>query len=223
MRSSSRLFFVLRAGYNLVMSNKPAIRVLIADQNLIVRESLSKLISTDKRIEVVQQDAEVILFLMSNQGGQLAAIPDIKKENPSSRVLILTSHTEDEQVWPAIKSGADGYLLKDAHPAELMQAIHGLHRGEITLHPTITHKLITELSQAKHSTPNPLTNREKEVLKLVAQGYSNGEIGRKLRLSRRTAGTYVCSILGKLHLSNRTQAALYALRQGLASLHPDYT
>lgn len=219
------------------MSQGKPIRVLIADDHFVVREGLKALISFNPDIEIdvvgeatdgieavhqvcaLKPDIVLLDLVMPRQGG-LAAIPDIKRENPNGKILILTSYAEDEKVWTAIKSGAEGYLLKDAHPTELIQAIHDVYKGEMTLHPTIANKLITEFNKTKHSALNSLTNREEQVLKLVAQGHSNEDISKQLFLSKRTVGTHVSNILGKLHLANRTQAALYALRQGLVSLHP---
>ncbi len=220
------------------MSKPLPIRVLIADDHFVVREGLKALIrffQTDIEIQVVgeaedgieaiekvrtlQPDVILLDLVMPRQGG-LATIPIIKKEFPKSRILILTSYAEDEKVWTAIKSGAEGYLLKDSLPKELINAIHNVHKGETTLHPTIASKLITEFNNSNHPEANSLTNREEEVLKFVAQGHSNEDISNQLFLSKRTVGTHVSNILSKLHLANRTQAALYALRQGLVSLHP---
>ncbi len=147
-------------------------------------------------------------------------IADIKDQNPDARILVLTSFAQEDQVFPAIKAGAVGYLLKDSSPQDLLQAIHDVHQGESSLHPSIARMLIAELSQPSSMPPteDPLTEREVEVLKLVAQGLSNEDIAQSLVISDRTVGKHVSNLLEKLHLAYRTQAALYALREGLASL-----
>jgi NarL family two-component system response regulator LiaR len=126
----------------------------------------------------------------------------------------------DDNVFPAIQAGAQGYLLKDSSAQTLIQAIRDEHRGEPSMHPIIAHKLIRERQRSSDLPPTeqPLTEREVEVLKLVARGLSNQEIADDLVVSERTVRTHVSNILDKLHLANRTQAALYALREGLASL-----
>ena len=165
---------------------------------------------------------DVILMdmVMPRQNG-LVSIQRLKGENNPARILVLSSFAEDEQIFPAIKAGASGYLLKDSSPRQLIAAIGDVHRGESSLHPTIARKLIGELTAPPKdvSAPNELlTDREVEVLKLIAQGYANQEIADKLVVSDRTIGKHVSNILEKLHLTNRTQAALYALREGLATL-----
>ncbi len=211
------------------------IRVLIADDHAVVREGLRALINSEPGMVVVDEAADgveavqkvqalhpdvVLLDLVMPRKGGLEAIGEIKKEDPQARILVLTSFAEDDKVFPAIKTGALGYLLKDCSPQELLEAIRDVHRGESSLHPTIARKLIHELSQASSLPPaeEPLTGREVEVLQLVAQGLSNQEIGARLTISERTVRNHVSNILSKLHLASRTQAALYALREGLASL-----
>jgi NarL family two-component system response regulator LiaR len=153
----------------------------------------------------------------------LAAIQEIKAEKPEARILVLTSFSDDDKVFAAIKAGALGYLLKDSSPQQLLQAIQDVYRGQSSLHPTIALKLIRELNQPPDLPPTeePLTEREVETLRLVAQGLTNQEIAAGLSISERTVGKHVSNILEKLHLANRTQAALYALRKGLADLNPD--
>ncbi|MCB0112602.1 MAG: response regulator transcription factor, partial [Caldilineaceae bacterium] len=150
----------------------------------------------------------------------IEAIRRITASRPDARILVLTSFATDDKVFPAIKAGALGYLLKDSSPDELVRAIRQVHRGESSLHPTIARKLLQEMSRPmqKPPTEDPLTEREVEVLKLVAQGRSNQDIADELVISEATVRTHVSNILGKLHLASRTQAALYALKEGLASL-----
>jgi NarL family two-component system response regulator LiaR len=171
------------------------------------------------KARLLQPDVILLDLVMPRKGG-LEAIAEIKRDNPEARILVLTSFAEDDRVFPAIKTGALGYLLKDSSPQELLRAIRQVYRGESSLHPAIARKLIRELSQPSELPPaeEPLTAREVEVLRLVAQGLSNQEIGEKQVISERTVRNHVSNILGKLHLANRTQAALYALREGLASL-----
>jgi NarL family two-component system response regulator LiaR len=211
------------------------IRILIADDHAIVRRGLRTLIDSEPGMEVIDEAAdgvEVVLkarthnpdvilldMVMPRQDG-LEAIQQIKKSNPDAQILVITSFAEDEKVFPAIKSGALGYLLKDSSPDQLLQAINDVYRGEPSLHPTIALKLMRELNRPSELPPteSPLTEREVEVLKLGARGLTNQEIAALLVISERTVGNHIGSILSKLHLANRMQAALYALRQGLASL-----
>jgi NarL family two-component system response regulator LiaR len=218
--------------------SEETIRVLIADDHAIVREGLRWLISTEPNIvlageavdgldavekaRLLQPDVILLDLVMPRLGG-IEAIDEIKKENPDARILVLTSFAEDEQVFSAIKSGALGYLLKDSSPQELLRAIRDVYRGEASMHPTIAQKLMRELQRSARGTDlppteEPLTPRELEVLGLVARGLSNQEIADRLIVSERTVRTHVSNILDKLHVANRTQAALYALREGLADL-----
>jgi NarL family two-component system response regulator LiaR len=216
-----------------------SIRILIVDDHAVVREGLRALISVKTDMQVVGEAADgreavslagslrpdVILLdlVMPNMDG-IQAIAEIKRQDPGARILVLTSFADDAQVFPAIKAGALGYLLKDSSPEELLQAIRDVYQGKPSLHPNIAMRVIQELNRPQEDLPpteDPLTERELEVLKLVAQGQSNQEIAIALTISERTVGTHVSNILDKLHLANRTQAALYALRTGLASLDPD--
>jgi NarL family two-component system response regulator LiaR len=213
-----------------------SIRILIADDHAVVRRGLQTLINSEPNMEVVGEavdgvdavqkalelEPDVILLdmVMPRQNG-LEAIVQIKQARPDARILILTSFAEDDKVFPSIKAGALGYLLKDSSPEQLLQAILDVYRGEPSLHPSIALKLMRELNQPPDLPPTeePLTEREVEVLKLVARGLTNQEIASTLVISERTVGNHIGNILSKLHLANRTQAALYALRQGLASLN----
>lgn len=217
------------------MTEEQSIRILIADDHPVVRRGLGSLINITPGMELVGEATDgveavdqarslqpdvILLDLMMPRKTGLEAISEIKQENPDARILILTSFAEDDQVLPAIKAGALGYLLKDSAPEMLIQAIHDVYRGESSLHPTIARKLIRELNQPPNLPPTQelLTEREVEVLRWVARGLSNQEISAALVISEGTVRIHVSSILSKLHLANRTQAALYALQEGLASL-----
>jgi NarL family two-component system response regulator LiaR len=211
------------------------IRVLIADDHPVVRDGLRGLMEIQPDLEVVGEardgieavdqarslkpDVMLLDMMMPGKDG-VQVIIEVKEENPAARILVLTSYAEGEKAFPAIKAGALGYLLKDTSPEELLQAIHNVYRGRISLHPTVARLLVEELGQPSELPPTeePLTEREVDVLQLVAQGMSNQEIAETLVVGERTVSTHVSNILDKLHLANRTQATLYALRKGLASL-----
>lgn len=208
------------------------IRILIADDHTIVREGLAALIETEPGMEVIGTvadgievvakarllDPDVILLdlVMPRQDG-VAAITQIRRDNPDARILVLTSFSDDEKVFPAIKAGASGYLLKDSSPQELLLAIRHTHSGAMALHPTIAGRLIrgANLPEELPADEEPLSRREVEVLRLVARGLTNPEIAGKLVVSERTVSTHMTNILKKLQLANRTQAALYAHQKGL--------
>jgi DNA-binding NarL/FixJ family response regulator len=155
----------------------------------------------------------------------LQATPKIIECSPNSRVIILTSFGEEDKVLPAIRAGAQGYLLKDIPPNELVQAVREAYLGKVQLHPEVARKLMLavaakEAPDANRTATNSedgLTEREQEILHLIADGMNNREIAAKLVISEKTVKTHVSNILSKLHLDDRTQAAIYALRHGLTA------
>ena len=217
------------------MSDDKCINILIADDHAIVREGLRALIETEPDMQLIGEAADgseavrlhlalrpdvTLLDLVMPHMDGLAALTEIRRKDPQARILVLTSFAEDDRVFPAIMAGALGYLLKDTSPRDLLKAIRDVAHGEASLHPAIARRVIKELHRPQESGPpaEPLTERESQVLILVAQGLSNQEIAGKLVISERTVRTHVSNILGKLHLANRTQAARFALREGLAKL-----
>ena len=212
--------------------NTIPIRVLLTDDHAIVRKGVRALLATERDIQVVgeagsgaealaQAEAlhpDVILMdLVMPELDGIEATRQITSKLPGTHILVLTSFAADEKVFPAIKAGALGYLLKDSGPEELVEAIRKVHRGEPSLEPTIARKVLMELSHPAKQQPltaDPLTEREFDVLRLIAKGCSNKEIALKLSVSDLTVRTHVSNILSKLHLDDRTQAAIYALRRG---------
>ena len=211
------------------------IRVLIADDHAIVRKGLRALLATERDIEVIgeaedgaqaisqaralQPDVILMDLVMPKMDG-IEATRQITEQQSGAHILVLTSFAADDKVFPAIKAGALGYLLKDSGPDELVEAIHQVQRGEPSLEPLIARKVLHELAQPPKQPPtvDPLTERELAVLRLIAQGKSNRDIAEQLVITEMTVRTHVSNVLSKLHLASRTQAALYALREGLASL-----
>jgi NarL family two-component system response regulator LiaR len=206
---------------------------LVAEDHPIVREGLRTLIASEPGMALVGEAADgieavakaralrpdvILMDLMMPRMSGLEAISEIKAGQPEVSILVLTSFAEEDKIFPAIRAGALGYLLKDSSPEQLLRAIRDVHRGEPSLHPTIALKMIRELDHpaSQERSASPLTDREIQVLKLVAQGLTNQEIADRLVISEWTVRTHVRNILGKLHLANRTQATLYALREGLA-------
>jgi NarL family two-component system response regulator LiaR len=210
------------------------IRVLIVDDHGIVREGLRTYLELMDDIEVMgeaengleavaqarQHRPDVVLMdLVMPQLDGIEATRQIAALSPSTKIIVLTSFADDEQVFPAIKAGATGYLLKDVSPAELADAIRAVHRGETPLHPDVIKKLLTQFVAPLvegDAGPGKLTPREAEVLRHIAQGMSNREIALALTISEKTVKTHVSSILGKLDLADRTQAAIFAHRHGIA-------
>ena len=218
-------------------TQQDVIHVLITDDHAIVREGLRTLIRTEPGMEVMGEaedgieavqlacelNPDVILMDMEMpKMGGLEAIQNIKDQCPEARILVLTSFSDDETVFPAIKAGALGYMLKNTPPDRLLQSIREVSSGRPTMSPDIATKLMSELQRSSDLPPTeePLTNREMDVLKLIAQGMTNQEIAEQLVISEGTVRSHVSNILSKLHLANRTQAALYALREGYTPLNP---
>jgi NarL family two-component system response regulator LiaR len=211
------------------------IRVLVVDDQVIVREGICLLLGQVEGIEVageagggrqaVAQAAalapDVILMdlAMPDVDG-IEATRQITAAHKGARVLILTSYSGHDRVVPAIEAGARGFLLKDSSPADLIRAIRHVHEGRSSLDPTIAAQVLLELKRpaADPQAPDPLTDRELEVLRLVASGLSNTEIAARLTITEATVRSHMSNILAKLHLTNRVQATLYALQEGIISL-----
>lgn len=220
---------------NETQNENPIIRVLVVDDHAIIRKGMKAVLELVPDIELageavngkqaVKMEQELIpdvilMDLMMPEMDGIECIKQIKTQHPKARILVLTNFAGEDMIFPAIKAGAMGYHLKDSSPEALIEAIRQVSRGVASLHPSIAKKVLDELHNAdKQSAPGEsLTQREMEVLRMIAQGYENKEIGEKLVISEATVRTHVSNILGKLHLASRTQAALYALREGLASL-----
>ncbi len=211
------------------------IRLLVCDDQTVVREGLVAILAYYPDIEVIgqaqdglqalklaqekQPDVILLDMVMPNMDG-LATIPRIKECAPKAKILVVTGYAENDRVYQAIKAGALGYILKDATRDQLLTAIRDVAQGRASIPPSIAVKLIQEINHPSESkyTADPLTKRELETLKLIARGLSNQEIAAELVVHERTIAKYVSSILDKLQLTNRTQAALYALREGISDL-----
>ena len=228
------------------MSRK--IRVLIADDHALLREGLRRILELEPDIEVVAEAADgetavalatelrpdvVLMDVTMPGGGGLAATRAIHDRLPGVDVIVLTIHDDDEYVIELVNAGATGYLLKDVDPARLMDAIRRVKDGETFIAPNLVTKVFQQLQrrdEAKHASAaasqhgraggrEPLTERELEILQLIVDGYSNKQIARSLYISEKTVKNHVTNLLRKLDLSDRTQAAVYAIRTGLAVIH----
>ncbi len=227
------------------MAEISKIRVLLVDDHAVVRQGLRTFLELQDGgeslpIEIVGEAANgreaieqaracqpdvVLLDLMMPEMGGLEATPHILQVCPTTRVLILTSFGEEDSVIPALKAGAQGYLLKDIAPDELAQAVREAYRGRVQLHPEVAKKLVSAVTareeplaaKPKAAGLEELTGREIEVLRLIAAGKSNHEIAEELIISEKTVKTHVSNIFSKLHLEDRTQAAIYALKHGLGN------
>lgn len=218
------------------------IRVLIADDHQVVREGLSAVLKMKEDIEVVglakdgvdavekarQLLPDVVLMdiNMPRMNG-VEATRQIKRENPHIGVVVLTMYDEEDYIFDLVKAGATGYLLKDADSTQIAKAIRAIDHGESLIHPTVASKILTEFSlmaQGKGRKPgrieHDLTDREITVLRLVAEGKTNKEIANGLDLSEKTVKNHVRNIFHKLHVYDRTQAAIHAIRKGLIELDP---
>jgi len=209
-----------------------AIRILVADDETVVREGVVAILSFQSDIKIVgeAEDGEraieiarqtkpdvILLDMRMPKINGLDAIPKLLQVSPNSRILVLTSFAESDLVYQSIKAGALGYLLKDARRDQLLQAIRDVSIGQASIQPTIAMRVIHEIDHPAEMmyTADPLTPREHETLRLIARGLSNQEIAATMVVHERTIAKYVSSVLEKLHLANRTQAALYAINKGL--------
>jgi DNA-binding NarL/FixJ family response regulator len=209
------------------------IRIVLADDHAVVRHGLRFMLEQRSDIRVVGEcedgaravelvtellpDVALLDLLMPTMDGA-AATREFKRLVPSTQVIILTSYHEDEHIFSAIKAGARSYLLKDSSPSELIEAVRAAARGESKLHPAVATRVLYEMSHHHDAPLDELTPRELEVLTRIARGRSNHEIARDLVISEPTVRTHVANILSKLHLSDRTQAAIFALQQKLVPL-----
>jgi DNA-binding NarL/FixJ family response regulator len=200
------------------------IRVLIADDHAVVRQGLRTFLELQDDIDVVGEagdgaealaaaerlapDVVLVDLVMPGVDG-IEAIRGLRERVPGARAIVLSSFVDDEKLFPAVRAGAAGYLLKDVQPQELVEAIRTVHAGGALLHPRVASRLLEEL------VTDPLTPREREVLGLIGRGMANKVIARELSLSEKTVKAHVSSILAKLGVTDRTQAALYAVRAGL--------
>jgi two-component system, NarL family, response regulator LiaR len=200
------------------------IRVLIADDHAVVRQGLRTFLDLQEDIEVVAEagdgeealaaalehepDVMLIDLVMPRLDG-IEALRRLRERSPQVRAIVPSSFFDDDKLFPAVRAGAAGYLLKDVQPQELVEAIRTVHRGGALLHPQVAARLLQEMTET------PLTPREREVLVLIGRGMPNKIIARELSLSEKTVKAHVSSILAKLGVTDRTQAALYAVREGL--------
>lgn len=210
-----------------------SIRVLIADDHQVVRQGLRGFLKTYDDIEVVAEAENgvqavalaeehvpdvVLMDLMMPEMDGVEAIEKIAAISPASRIIVLTSYTEDEHLFPAMRAGAQGYLLKDVEPEDLVGAIRAAERGHATLHPSVAERLLRGAGDLGDDSLEDLSKRELDVLRLIARGMSNREIADELVIAEGTVKSHVSNILSKRHLTHRTQAALYALKRRLVTL-----
>ena len=214
----------------------PRIRVLLVDDHQVVRRGLRTFLDLQDDIEVIGEASDgaagvaqakalepdvILMDLMMPVMDGVSAIAAIKAAQPEVEIIAVTSFIEEDKVTSALEAGASGYLLKDADADAVANAVRAAHAGEVHLDPAVARLLAQRMRERKTAQPvEPLTEREKEVLSLVGQGASNKEIAAALFITERTARTHVSNILGKLGLSSRTQAALYAVEHKLVLRKP---
>ncbi len=211
------------------------ITLLITDDHVLVRQGirtflelqpdLTVLGEADSGENAVRMAAElvpdvVLMDLVMPGIGGVEATRQVKQASPRSQIIVLTSYHEDEYIFPALRAGALSYVLKDVGPDELADTVRKAARGEFVLHPRVASRVVQELQGRKRDTPNlftDLSDRELDVLRLIADGRSNAEIADILIISEKTVKSHVSNILGKLHMMDRTQAAVFAWQQGLVA------
>src|SRR5437868_1832265 len=214
------------------------ISLMITDDHALVRQGIRAFLELQPDIAVVGEaesgeeavpmsaelvpDVVLMDLVMPGMGG-VEATRQVKQASPHSQVIVLTSYHEDEYIFPALRAGALSYVLKDVGPDELAETVRKAAAGESVLHPRVASRVVQEIRGAKRDTPNlfiELSDRELEVLRLIADGLSNADIADKLVISEKTVKGHVSNILSKLHMMDRTQAAVYAWQQGLMRKEP---
>jgi NarL family two-component system response regulator LiaR len=220
-----------------MMDQTEKIKVLIVDDHQVVRQGLYTFLELLDDISVIGEANDgkravelvsllqpdiVLMDLVMPQMDGITATEKIHALGLPTKVIALTSFSEDDKVFPAIQAGAASYLLKDVSPDDLVDAIRAVHRGEARLHPDIARKLMQQVSQMRSTLEEPsineLTTREREVIRLVALGRNNREIAQELFISDKTVKTHISNLLGKLNLEHRTQLAIYAIRNKLVEI-----
>lgn len=210
-----------------------SITILLVDDHSIVRQGIRVFLETQPDLVIVGEAAsgeealsrtaelapDVVVMDLSMPGmGGIEAIRQLKKLSPHSQVVVLTSFQEDEYIFPTLKAGALSYVMKDIHARDLADTIRKANRSESVLHPRVAARVVQELRGEREKVPNiftDLSDREMEVLRLIALGQNNGAIAQKLSISEQTVKGHVSNILGKLHIADRTQAAVFAWQQGI--------
>jgi NarL family two-component system response regulator LiaR len=211
------------------------ISILITDDHALVRQGIRAFLELQADLAVIGEadsgedavlkaaelvpDVALMDLVMPGIGG-VEATRQVKRVSPHSQIIVLTSYHEDEYIFPALRAGALSYVLKDVGPEELADTVRMAARGESVLHPRVASRVVQELRGTKRDTPNiftDLSDRELEVLRLIADGLSNAEIANKLVISEKTVKGHVSNILSKLHMMDRTQAAVFAWQQGFVS------